>query len=72
MLWRPRWSMRKPLGRAPLWRESTLSRCPNPWGLDFKSSVNVQDLLAGDGLIPVPDAGTYRGANLLADPGIAP
>jgi hypothetical protein len=43
---------------------------PQPLGLDFISSTDVPDLLAGNGLTPVPDAGTSRGANLLADPGI--
>ncbi|MGC9537594.1 AlbA family DNA-binding domain-containing protein [Streptomyces sp. UG1] len=43
---------------------------PQPLGLDFLSSTDVPDLLAGNGLTPVPDAGTSRGANLLADPGI--
>ena len=43
---------------------------PQPIGLDFLSSTDTPDLLAGNGLTPVPDAGTSRGANLLADPGI--
>lgn len=43
---------------------------PQPLGLDFISSTDVPDLLAGNGLTPMPDAGTSRGANLLADPGI--
>jgi hypothetical protein len=43
---------------------------PQPLGLDFLSSTDTPDLLAGNGLTLVPDAGTSRGANLLADPGI--
>ncbi|MET8102260.1 ATP-binding protein [Streptomyces sp. NPDC005236] len=43
---------------------------PQPLGLDFLSSTDMPDLLAGNGLTLVPDAGTSRGANLLADPGI--
>ncbi|WEO92656.1 hypothetical protein A6P39_000080 [Streptomyces sp. FXJ1.172] len=30
----------------------------------------MSDLLAGNGLTLVPDVGTSRGANLLADPGV--
>ncbi|MFG2761618.1 hypothetical protein [Streptomyces wuyuanensis] len=43
---------------------------PQPLGLDFLSSSDMPDLLAGNGLTLVPDAGTSRGANLIADPGI--
>ncbi|MFE6963008.1 hypothetical protein [Streptomyces sp. NPDC057696] len=43
---------------------------PQPFVLDFLSSTDTPDLLAGNGLTLVPDAGTSRGANLLADPGI--
>lgn len=43
---------------------------PQPIGLDFKSSSDVPYLLADDGLTAIPDAGTSRGANLLADPGV--
>ncbi|MER7378446.1 AlbA family DNA-binding domain-containing protein [Streptomyces lanatus] len=43
---------------------------PQPLGLDFLSSTDMPDLLAGNGLTSVPDAGTSRGANLLADPGV--
>lgn len=43
---------------------------PQPIGLDFKSSTDVPKLLAGNGLTTIPDAGTSRGANLLADPGV--
>lgn len=43
---------------------------PQPVALDFKSSTDVTELLAGSGLVPIPDAGTSRGANLLADPGV--
>lgn len=43
---------------------------PQPLGLDFISSTDVPDVLAGNGLTLMPDAGTSRGANLLADPGI--
>ncbi|WP_371099944.1 hypothetical protein [Streptomyces sp. PU_AKi4] len=43
---------------------------PQPLGLDFLSSTDMPDLLAGNGLTLVPDAGTSRGANLLADPGV--
>lgn len=43
---------------------------PQPLGLDFLSSTDTPDLLAGNGLTLVPDAGTSHGANLLADPGI--
>ena len=43
---------------------------PQPIGLDFLSYTDTPDLLAGNGLTLVPDAGTSRGANLLADPGI--
>ncbi|MFE3775763.1 hypothetical protein [Streptomyces sp. NPDC059122] len=41
-----------------------------PLGLDFLSSTDMPDLLAGNGLTLVPDASTSRGANLLADPGV--
>jgi hypothetical protein len=43
---------------------------PQPIGLDFKSSTDVPDLLAGNGLTSILDAGTSRGASLLADPGV--
>ncbi|MFE5587417.1 helix-turn-helix domain-containing protein [Kitasatospora sp. NPDC056531] len=43
---------------------------PQPIGLDFITSADVPALLVGNGLTPVPDAGTSRGANLLADPGV--
>ncbi|QNA72006.1 ATP-binding protein [Streptomyces sp. So13.3] len=43
---------------------------PQPLGLDFISGPDVPDLLAGNGLTPIPDAGTSHGANLLADPGV--
>jgi hypothetical protein len=43
---------------------------PQPIGLDFLSSSNVPELLAGNGLTPIPGAGTSHGANLLADPGV--
>ncbi|MFC8278130.1 helix-turn-helix domain-containing protein [Streptomyces sp. NPDC057271] len=43
---------------------------PQPLGLDFLGSTDMPDLLAGNGLTLVPDAGTSRGANLLADPGV--
>ncbi|GGX82033.1 AlbA family DNA-binding domain-containing protein [Streptomyces fructofermentans] len=43
---------------------------PQPLGLDFLSSTDMPDLLAGNGLTLVADAGTSRGANLLADPGV--
>jgi hypothetical protein len=43
---------------------------PQPIALDFKSSTDVPKLLAGNGLTAIPDAGTSRGATLLADPGI--
>ncbi|MFF0143335.1 helix-turn-helix domain-containing protein [Streptomyces sp. NPDC005227] len=43
---------------------------PQPLGLDFLSSTAMPDLLAGNGLTLVADAGTSRGANLLADPGV--
>lgn len=43
---------------------------PQPIGLDFKSSTDVPKLLAGNGLTSILDAGTSRGASLLADPGV--
>jgi hypothetical protein len=43
---------------------------PQPLGLDFLSGIDVPDLIARNGLTPVRDAGTSRGANLLADPGV--
>ncbi|WP_318219278.1 hypothetical protein [Streptomyces sp. SCL15-6] len=43
---------------------------PQPLGLDLLSSTDMADLLAGNELTSVPDAGTSRGANLLADPGV--
>jgi hypothetical protein len=43
---------------------------PQPVALDFKSACDVSELLAGSGLAPITDAGTSRGANLLADPGV--
>lgn len=43
---------------------------PQPLGLDFLSGIDVPDLLTGNGLTPVREAGASRGANLLADPGV--
>lgn len=43
---------------------------PQPIGLYLISGTDVTDLLAGNGLTAVPDAGTSYGANLLADPGV--
>lgn len=43
---------------------------PQPIGLYFKSSTDVPVLLEGNGLTSILDAGTSRGASLLADPGI--
>ncbi|MGK3945144.1 helix-turn-helix domain-containing protein [Streptomyces sp. RP5T] len=43
---------------------------PQPLSLDFLSRTDMPDLLAGNGLASVPNAGTSRGANLLADPGV--
>ncbi|SCE43539.1 hypothetical protein GA0115240_161221 [Streptomyces sp. DvalAA-14] len=43
---------------------------PQPIGLDFKSGTYVPKLPGGNGLTSIPYAGTSRGANLLADPGV--
>jgi hypothetical protein len=39
---------------------------PLPASLDFKTSLEVGDLLQPDGLVPIPGAGPSRGAHLLA------
>lgn len=43
---------------------------PQPPNLNFLTGIDVVELLWMEGLGQIPDAGTSRGANLLADPAI--